>query len=78
MATALQPSSKVVNLDTIHQQVPLIVDHYCTLPLLSSGNDPYNRRLSLLRDRALVMVVYSTAVRISEAVSLDRKHVANG
>jgi site-specific recombinase XerD len=76
--TALRPSSKVVNLDTIRQQVPLIVDYYCTLPLPSSGNDPYNRRLSLLRDRALVTVLYSTAVRISEAVALDRKHVANG
>lgn len=76
--TALRPSSKVVNLDTIRQQVPLIVDYYCTLPLPPSGDDPYNRRLSLLRDRALVTVLYSTAVRISEAVALDRKHVANG
>jgi integrase len=70
--TALRPSSKVVNLDTIRQQVPLIVDYYCMLPLPSSSNDPYNRRLSLLRDRALVTALYS------EAVALDRKHVANG
>ena len=76
--TALRPSSKVVNLDTIRQQIPLIVDYYCMLPLPPSGNDPYNRRLSLLRDRALATVLYSTAVRISEAVALDRKHVANG
>ena len=67
--TALRPSSKVVNLDTIRQQVPLIVDYYCTLPLPSSGNDPYNRRLSLLRDRALVMVLCNTTIRISEAAA---------
>ncbi|MCI0731856.1 MAG: tyrosine-type recombinase/integrase [Chloroflexi bacterium] len=76
--TALRPSSRVVNLDTMRQQIPLIVDYYCTLPLPSPSNDPYHWRLSLLRDRALVMVLYSTAVRISEAVALDRKHVANG
>ncbi|MFQ5418827.1 MAG: tyrosine-type recombinase/integrase [Anaerolineae bacterium] len=76
--TALQPSSKVVNMDTVRRQIPLIVDYYCTLSPPSPTNDPYNRRLSLLRDRALVMVLYSTAVRISEAVALDRKHVAGG
>lgn len=76
--TALQPSSKVVNLDMIRQQIPLIVDYYCALPLPSPGNDPYNRRLSLLRDRALVATLYSAAIRISEAVALDRKHVADG
>ena len=76
--TGLRPSSKVVNLDTLRQQIPLLVDYYCTLPLPSQTNDPYNRRLSLLRDRALMMALYSTAVRISEAVTLDRKHVAGG
>lgn len=76
--TALRPSSKVVNMDTVRQHIPLIVAHYCTLPLPSPSHDPYNRRLSLLRDRALVTVLYSTAVRISEAVALDRRHVANG
>jgi site-specific recombinase XerD len=76
--TALRPSSKVVNMDTVRQQIPLIVDYYYTLPLPSPTNDPYNRRLSLLRDRALVTVLYSTAVRISEAVALDRNHVAGG
>lgn len=76
--TAQRPSSKVVNLDTIRQQIPLVVDFYCTAPLPSAHNDPYNRRLSLLRNRALVTVLYSTAVRVSEAVALDRKHVAGG
>ncbi len=76
--TALRPSSKVVSMDTVRQSVPLIVAYYCTLPLPSTADDPYNRRLSLLRDRALVTVLYSTAMRISEAVALDRKHVAHG
>jgi len=76
--SALQPSSKVVNMDTVRQSIPLIVDYYVSLSLPSPTNDRYNRRLSLLRDRALVAVLYSTAIRISEAVALDRKHVANG
>lgn len=76
--TAVRPSSKVVSMDTIRQQIPLVVEYYCNFPLPSADDDPYNRRLSLLRDRALVSVLYSTAMRISEAVSLDRRHVANG
>jgi integrase len=41
-------------------------------------NDTYNRRLSLLRDRALVQTLYSTAARISEVVALNRTNVNQG
>jgi integrase/recombinase XerD len=67
----------VVDLDHARQAVPQIVTYYDGLPL-PPENDRYNRRLSLLRDRALVHVLYSTAARISELVSLTRQNVDNG
>jgi site-specific recombinase XerD len=45
---------------------------------LPPENDQYNRRLSLLRDRAVIKVLYSTAARISEVVSLNRANVNHG
>lgn len=67
----------VIDLDHARQSIPQIVAYYESLPL-PPENDQYNRRLSLLRDRALVKVLYSTAARISEVVSLNRHNVANG
>lgn len=67
----------VVDLDLARQAIPKIVQYYDSLPL-PPENDQYNRRLSLLRDRALVNVLYSTAARINEVVSLNRSNVANG
>lgn len=67
----------VMDLDQARQMVPQIVAYYDALPL-PAENDRYNRRLSLLRDRALVHVLYSTAARISEVVSLTRRNVDNG
>jgi integrase len=67
----------VIDLDLARQAIPLIIDYYDELPL-PSDNDRYNRRLSLLRDRALVRVLYSTAARISEVVALDRNNVDRG
>ncbi len=67
----------VIDLDQARQSIPLIINYYDTLPL-PPENDKYNRRLSLLRDRALVKVLYSTAARISEAVALDRNNVDRG
>ena len=64
----------VVDLDQARQAIPLIVAYYDRLPLPPT-NDPYNRRLSLLRDRAVVKMLYSTAARISELVSLNRGNV---
>lgn len=70
-------AESVIDLDLARQAIPQIVTYYDTLPL-PPENDRYNRRLSLLRDRALVHVLYSTAARISEVVALNRTNVNNG
>lgn len=70
-------AQSVIDLDLARQSIPQIVAYYDSLPL-PPENDPYNRRLSLLRDRALVHVLYSTAARISEVVALNRRNVNNG
>jgi site-specific recombinase XerD len=70
-------SDTVIDMDQARQTMPRIVSYYNELPL-PPENDRYNRRLSLLRDRALVSVLYSTAARISEVVSLNRSNVDNG
>jgi site-specific recombinase XerD len=67
----------VVDLDTARQAVPQIVKYYNELPLPAS-NDKFNRRLSLLRNRALVNTLYSTAARLSEVVALNRGNVDQG
>ncbi len=67
----------VIDLDEARQAIPQIVAYYENLPLPAS-NDKYNRRLSLLRDRALIQVLYSTAARISEVANLNRSNVGNG
>lgn len=67
----------VVDLDEARQEIPQIVRYYEQLPL-PAENDLYNRRLSLLRDRAVVTLLYSTAARISEIVSLNRAGVRHG
>jgi len=67
----------VIDLDLARQSVPRIIEYYEELPL-PPENDRYNRRLSLLRDRALVTVLYSTAARISEVVALNRSNVDRG
>ena len=70
-------AASVVDLDEARQQMPQVVGYYNQLPL-PSQNDPYNRRLSLLRDRALVTLLYSTAARLSEILALNRTQVGNG
>lgn len=70
-------ATTVIDLDTARQEMPRIVTYYRQLPL-PAENDAYNRRLSLLRDRALVQTFYSTAARISEVVALNRSNVDNG
>lgn len=67
----------VVDLDEARQAIPQIIQYYDELPL-PAENDLYNRRLSLLRDRAVVKILYSTAARISEVVSLNRASVRQG
>lgn len=70
-------AENVIDLDLARQDVPRIIAYYDSLPL-PPENDRYNRRLSLLRDRAIVRMLYSTAARISEIVSLNRANVGNG
>jgi len=70
-------AASVVDLDEARQQMPQVVSYYNKLPL-PSHNDAYNRRLSLLRDRALVNLLYSTAARLSEILALNRTQVGNG
>lgn len=70
-------AESVIDLDIARQDVPRIIAYYDSLPL-PPENDAYNRRLSLLRDRAIVKMLYSTAARISEVVSLNRANVGNG
>jgi site-specific recombinase XerD len=67
----------VLDFDKSRQHIPQIIQYYEKLPL-PRQNDRYNRRLSLLRDRAVIHTLYSTAARISELVSLDRASVRNG
>lgn len=70
-------SEAVIDLDIARQEIPRILDYYDDLPL-PAENDAFNRRLTLLRNRAIVKVLFSTAARISEVVGLDRKVVGNG
>ncbi len=67
----------VIDLDKARQAMPAIVIYYRDLPL-PPENDRYNRRLSLLRDRAIVNVLYSTAARLNEVVGLNRGNVDSG
>lgn len=70
-------AESVIDMDEARQDIPRIVTYYDELPL-PAENDRYNRRLSLLRNRALVHTLYSTAARISEVVSLNRANVDHG
>ncbi len=67
----------VVDLDEARQDIPKIVAWYDTQPI-PAENDQYNRRLSALRDRALIYTIYSTGARISEIVSLNRPQGQSG
>ena len=71
------PAEGVIHLDQARQEIPRILEYYNQLPL-PAENDHYNRRLSLLRDRAFVNLLYTTAARLSELIALDRKTVRNG
>ena len=70
-------AATVIDLDDARQEIPRVVAYYEEKPL-PPENDTYNRRLSLLRDRALVHTLYSTAARISEVVALNRRSVDHG
>lgn len=70
-------AASVVDKDEARQRIPEIIGYYNSMPL-PAENDRYNRRLSLLRDRALVNVLYSTAARLSEVLALNRSQVQHG
>ncbi len=70
-------AENVIDLDQARQDIPRVIAYYDSLPL-PPENDRYNRRHSLLRDRAIVKTLYSTAARISEVVSLNRSTVGQG
>lgn len=70
-------AENVIDLDTARQSIPQIIQYYNELPL-PPRKEKYGRRLSLLRDRALVSVLYSTAARLSEVISLNRSNVDHG
>lgn len=70
-------AENVIDLDQARQDIPKVIAYYDSLPLLPE-NDQYNHRLSLLRDRAIVRMLYSTAARISEVVALNRANVGQG
>ncbi len=71
------PAEAVIDHDQARQDIPKIILYYDALPL-PAENDRYNRRLSLLRDRAFVHTLYATAARISEVICLNRAHVGHG
>lgn len=75
-------SSRVVALDRARQDVPKIVRYYDTLPLppefLDSQGDTSGKRLIILRNRAVVNTLYSTAMRVEEALQLNRDVVRDG
>lgn len=72
-------SSRVVALDRARQDVPKIVRYYDTLPLPSEDqSDSSSKRLIVLRNRAIVNTLYSTAMRVEEAMQLNRDVVRDG
>lgn len=70
-------AESVIDFDRVRQYIPKLVAYYDQLPL-PAENDRYNRRLSLLRNRAIVHTLYSTAARISELISINRRNIDNG
>lgn len=63
----------------VDEELPRIIEYYDKLKL-TTGNSESDRiaRLCLLRSRAIVHTLYSTAGRIAEVAALDRKDVADG
>jgi integrase/recombinase XerD len=71
------PAENVLDLDEARLQIPAIVAYY-DRQALPPADDRYARRLVLLRNRALVHTLYSTAARIAEVVALNRSNVDQG
>lgn len=56
-------------------EMPNLINHFSEYPI-PTGKDKYDRRLSVLRDRALFWTLYETGCRIGESRRLDRIHFA--
>ena len=75
----VRASRRVLSLDDLRMRyVPEMVRYYDTLPLPHPEESDYNRRLSLLRNRAIMHVLYATAMRIFELAQLNRDDVRPG
>lgn len=59
----------------VDPQVMRVLSHYMRQPLPA---DPGMARLTLLRNRALMAILYDTGMRISEALALHREDVLDG
>ncbi len=75
--TAIKPLSYPI--PRIDKELPRIIEYYDKLKL-PTGDNKNDRiaRLCLLRSRAIVHTIYSTAGRIAEVAALNRKDVADG
>jgi integrase/recombinase XerD len=62
----------------IDRRLPLIVVHADRLPLPPLDGHPCSRRLTVLRDRALLHVLYSSGMRREEVSRLDRQDLEDG
>ncbi|MGB8647288.1 MAG: tyrosine-type recombinase/integrase [Anaerolineae bacterium] len=63
----------------IEPRLPEIVEYWDNKPLPAADTDANKtKRLNILRARAFVHTLWSTACRMSEARGLDRKQVADG
>lgn len=58
----------------VDPEVVRVVTHYLRQPLPDAGQ----RRLTLMRNRALMAILYDTGMRISEALALTREDVLDG
>ncbi len=77
-AQAHDSSANVAEMDAIRTaQMPQITAYYRNLDIPET-NDHHNRRLTLLRDRAIIFTMFITAMRISEVASLKRQDIENG
>lgn len=60
-------------------RMPLVITYYDKLPLpAGEGPRQAKRRLDILRNRAILHVLYSTGCRISEVAALNRADVEDG
>jgi len=63
----------------VDDRVPEIVTYYDDLPLPPPDSpQECQQRLIILRARALVHLLYATAARVSEVLSLTRRQVRDG